>query len=242
MTDPQLESTDNELEMLNDLAESFGSEAVTVQERVTLTLRTAILRGLLPPGTKLRQEAIAQVFNTSRIPIREALMALEYEGLASSEPHRGFTVTALDGEEIAEVYEIRIALESHALRLAIPLLTESDLEDIRVLYEMMENTDDPDAQLAARERFYHRLYVVTSSPRLVQLIFRFRQEVARSLRWQLVKHSPSHHRTLYEAVRDGDVDLAVAELTSHYRKISALIRRYLREPNQQPSNEYPPQV
>jgi DNA-binding GntR family transcriptional regulator len=70
---------------------------------------------------------------------------------------------------------------------------------------------------------------VTARPRLVGLIGRLRQEVARSLRWMRVPHSPEHHQVFWEAVKAGDADLAAEQLASHYRKITALLRRYLRE-------------
>jgi DNA-binding GntR family transcriptional regulator len=76
------------------------------------------------------------------------------------------------------------------------------------------------------------LYSVTARPRLVGLIARLHQEVARSLRWKLVQHSPSQHQTFYEAIRQGDADAAVEELTQHYRKVAALIRRFLRQADQ----------
>jgi DNA-binding GntR family transcriptional regulator len=201
----------------------------TAQELVLETLREAILDGVLPPGARLRQEELAAAFGTSRIPVREALRMLEYEGLAVSEPHRGFTVTELDADEIEEIYDLRTILEVHALRLAIPLLTEADLAELQTLYDGMNEPHDADAQLASRERFYLRLYSVTARPRLVGLIARLRQEVARSLRWKLVQHSPSHHQVFFEAVKSGDADLAAAELTSHYQKVAALLRRFLRE-------------
>ncbi len=205
----------------------------TAQELVLETLREAILDGVLPPGARLRQEDLAAAFRTSRIPVREALRVLEYEGLATSEPHRGFTVTALDADQIEEIYELRIVLESHAVRVAIPLLTKPDLDELQRLYDEMEVLESADEKLAAREKFYLKLYGVTARPRLVGLIARLRQEVARSLRWKLVQHSPSHHEIFFEAVKNADADLAAAELASHYRKVVALLRRFLREAKEQ---------
>jgi DNA-binding GntR family transcriptional regulator len=216
-------------ERLGRLIEEARSRYETAQDLVLAVTREAILSGVFEPGFRLRQEDLAAVFETSRIPVREALRVLEYEGLVASEPHRGFTVTSLDAEQIDEIYELRVVLESHATRLAIPLLTEADLEALDSLYQSMAEAQDPDDQLARREQFYLRLYSTTARPRLVGLIMRLRQEVARSLRWQLVNHSPTHHETFYKAVRAGDTDLAVAELTSHYRKVATLLRRYLRE-------------
>ncbi len=157
----------------------------TAQEVVLESLRQAILEGVLPPGTRLRQEDLAAIVGSrSRLPVREALRALEYEGLVDSTPNRGFTVTGLDPEDIEEIYDIRITLEAHAVRLAIPLLTDEDMDDLTRLYEEMEHSVDPDSQLGAREQFYLRLYSVTTRPRLVGMISRLRQEVARSLRWR----------------------------------------------------------
>jgi DNA-binding GntR family transcriptional regulator len=216
-------------ERLRALVEAGRPRYETAQELVLGTLRDAILDGVLAPGARLRQEDLATVFDTSRIPVREALRVLEYEGLAVSEPHRGFTVTALDADQIEEIYDLRIVLESHAVRLAIPLLTDEDLSALQALYDDMEATEGSDDKLAKREQFYLRLYGVTARPRLVGLIARLRQEVARSLRWKLVAHSPSHHGIFFDAVKAGDADLAAAELASHYRKIAALLRRFLRE-------------
>lgn len=217
------------------LIDSMRDRHPTAQDLVLETLREAILDGILPPGSRLRQEDLASAFKTSRIPVREALRVLEYEGLARSEPHRGFTVTALDADQIEEIYELRTVLETHAVRVAIPLLTQPDLDDLQRLYDEMDTTGPADDKLAKREKFYLRLYSVTARPRLVGLIARLHQEVARSLRWQLVQQSPSHHEIFFDAVKNGDADLAVAELASHYRKVVALQRRFLREAKKQQS-------
>jgi DNA-binding GntR family transcriptional regulator len=214
---------------LAGLAEEMRPGAATVQELILTVMRRAVLSGVVEPGAKLRQEDLAATFGTSRIPVREALRVLEHEGLVRSEPHRGFSVTALDADQVEEIYELRIVLEGHAIRQAIPLLTEGDFRELDALQEQVEATTDPEEQLEARERFYMRLYSVTARPRLVGLIARLHQEVARSLRWKLVQHSPSQHQTFYDAIRRGDADAAVAELTHHYQKVAALIRRFLRQ-------------
>lgn len=214
---------------LRAIIDAARGENVTAQELVLASVRDAILSGVLDPGARLRQEELAELFGTSRIPVREALRALEYEGLVRSEPHRGFTVTSLDADDVEEVYDLRIVLESHAIRLAIPLLTDEDLVELEAIYREMVEASSPDAQLAARERFYLRLYSVSGRPRLVGLIARLRQEVARALRMPTLQHAPSIHEAFFEAIRTADADRAVATLAGHYRRIPVLIRRYLRE-------------
>jgi DNA-binding GntR family transcriptional regulator len=202
---------------------------LTAQDLVLTSMREAILTAALPPGARLRQERLAEMFGTSRIPVREALRALEYEGLVTSLPYRGFTVTELDADDIEEVYDLRILLESHAVRLAIPLMTEDDLRELEDLHQKVARSDAADAQLAARERFYNRLYSITGRPRLVKLISRLRQEVARSLRWPTLQHAPEHHEQFFAAIREGDAERAISLLGSHYRRVAILIRRYLRD-------------
>jgi DNA-binding GntR family transcriptional regulator len=205
-----------------------GADKQTAHDAVLASMRDEILRGALPPGTRLRQEKLAERYGTSRIPVREALRALEYEGLVRSSPYRGFAVTELDADDIEEVYDLRIVLEGHAVRLAVPLMTDDDLHELESLYGQMVGAAPGDAQLAARESFYLRLYSITGRPRLVGLISRLRQEVARSLRWPTLQHAPTHHEAFLEAIKAGDAERAVSQLASHYRRVAILIRRYLR--------------
>ena len=115
------------------------------------------------------------------------------------------------------------------MRVALPLLTDEDINELETLFQSMANATGPDEQLAARERFYIRLYSVSGRPRLVGLIARLRQEVARSLRWPTLQHAPAHHDRFWEAVKEGDADRAAAQLAGHYQRVAVLIRRYLRE-------------
>ncbi len=203
--------------------------SATTQDLALITLRQAILDGTIEPGARLRQEDLAGVFDASRIPVREALRALEHEGLVTSEPHRGFTVTTLDADQIEEIYDLRSVLEGHAVRLAVPLLTQLDLDELQGLYDAMLAARGAEEELSRRERFYMQLYSVTARPRLVGTIARLRLEVSRSLRWKLVQHSPQYHEKFFEAIKRGDAETAVRELSTHYTKVVALLRRYLRE-------------
>ena len=132
------------------LIEELRPRHQTAQDLVLETLRSAILDGILPPGARLRQEELAGAFETSRIPVREALRGLEYEGLVSSEPHRGFTVTSLDADEVEEIYDLRTVLETHAVRLAVPLLMDSDIEELEALFQALMQATDDESRLAAR--------------------------------------------------------------------------------------------
>jgi DNA-binding GntR family transcriptional regulator len=216
-------------EKLRVVIERVRPQYETAQEVIVESLRQAIFEEILQPRTWLRQEHLATMFETSRIPVGEALRALEYEGLVESQPRRGYTVSSLDRDDIDEIYELRALLEGHAIRVALPLLTDADFQELTELAEAMVNAADPGAQVARREEFYTYLFSVTGRPRLVALITRLRQEVARSLGSKMVEHEPSHHGVILEAIRNGDADGAVAEISAHYRKVSGRFRRFLQE-------------
>jgi len=92
-------------------------------------LRDQIIRGIIPEGAQLRQDAIAKEYRVSRIPVREALRQLEAEGLISIVQHRGAVVRALSPDDVEELFTIRALLEPELLKLSIPHLTEKDFAD-----------------------------------------------------------------------------------------------------------------
>jgi DNA-binding GntR family transcriptional regulator len=214
---------------LEDLIATLRPTHASIYSLVVAVLRQAILDGILPPRTRLRQVELASIFSTSRIPVHEALRLLEHEGLLESEPNRGFSVKPMGADEIDEIYDLRIALECHAVQLAVPLLTDSDLSELTELYEAMEAERDHDERRVRREQFYRRLFSVPARPRLLQLIMTMHRELARSLRWYAVPHSEEHHREFFDAVRRRDEEAAERLLTTHYRKVAALLRRFIRE-------------
>src|SRR5215472_626837 len=92
-------------------------------------LRDRIIRGEIPEGAQLRQDAIATHYQVSRIPVREALRQLDAEGLISIVPNRGAIVPALSPSDIGELFAIRALLEPEVLKASIPHLTEQDLSE-----------------------------------------------------------------------------------------------------------------
>ncbi len=91
-------------------------------------LRRRILGGEFKGGTQLRQDALAKDYDVSRIPVREALLTLESEGLVEFYAHRGAFTTELSAAKIRELFDLRVLLEAYVLRHAITKLTDADLE------------------------------------------------------------------------------------------------------------------
>src|SRR2546430_16870352 len=112
----------------DELAADAAKHYRSIPTMVADILREAILTGKLRGGQPLRQEELATKFGLSRGPIREALRQLEGEGLIVFNPHRGAVVSPLSLAEVQEICDIRIALETAALSLAMPHLSEKALK------------------------------------------------------------------------------------------------------------------
>jgi DNA-binding GntR family transcriptional regulator len=97
-------------------------------------LRNKILVGELAPGATFSQVQLANELGVSRTPLREAVRLLQTEGLLRSEPKRRVRVAPLTTEDFEDLYAMRIVLDSLAVRLTIPHLTDDELRSIRMAY------------------------------------------------------------------------------------------------------------
>jgi DNA-binding GntR family transcriptional regulator len=145
----------------------------TMAEAALERLREAIILGELTPGTPLRLEDLARSLGTSISPIREAVRQLEARGLAEHVPHHGAKVVALDIEELRELFSIRLALESMAVRRAAELFTA---DDERAACEHLAELDrarqahDARAAMRAHTAFHFALYEAARSGWLLRII------------------------------------------------------------------------
>ena len=121
---------------------------------VAQALRVCDRAGHGADGLQRRQDELAAGFGTRRIPVREALRQLEAEGFVTFLPNRGAVVSDLSIDEVIELLEIRIALECHALRLAIPAMGVIDLEEATKILRAYDAEPDP-AQCGAFNWKFH---------------------------------------------------------------------------------------
>src|SRR5829696_1672199 len=98
----------------------------TTPDLIADSLREDILRGTIPPGQPLRQEELARRFGVSRLPVRDALLRLEAEGLVVVFPNRGAFVVSLSAAEVREIYDLRVLLEGDVLERAVPRVATAD--------------------------------------------------------------------------------------------------------------------
>src|SRR6185437_11616666 len=125
--------------MISRTASTRRIKRQSIPEALTTSLRERILNGEFKEGDALIQDAIAQEYDTSRMPVREALRQLEAEGLVIMQLHKGAVVTSLPPEQIAELFELRAILECEVLRIAIPKLTDEHLASARIILKELES-------------------------------------------------------------------------------------------------------
>src|SRR4051794_14097012 len=183
------------------------------QPRVRDLLEEAILEGELKPGERLRAEALAQRFGTSRTPIREALLQLEAHGLVEVEPNRGAVVRTFDRDDLKDLYEVRALIEPRAAARAATRIGGDALARLDALC-------DEDDQLIANEEFHRIILDAAQSPRLTDAMRAATgiPRTFRSLFWHDERQKAESlmcHRRLVSAFTARDADLAEATMRMH---------------------------
>lgn len=137
----------------------IGSSRKSLNDIIVIKLREAILRGDFKPGDRLTEPKLAELFNVSRNPIREALKVLHTEGLVEINPRKGAKVPQVSIEEIEEMVELRSELEAMSVRLAVRRLNDSTKEAIKKLLEAGEEAKSNHdlKKLSALNDEYHQL-------------------------------------------------------------------------------------
>jgi DNA-binding GntR family transcriptional regulator len=185
-------------------------------------LREQILIGELVPGGEIRQELVARQFGTSRVPIREALSRLQAEGLIILRPRRGFAVTSLNQAEIVEIFELRMAVEEHAMRIATKERTQTDVSEVEALVEAMERPEAPSLQylqqwMSTNRHFHTRLIECAHRKRVSEVALNLRDAIEPYMRIEAnfnrqVGYANVEHRKIFEAFKRKDSE-AVARIS-----------------------------
>ena len=214
-------NTNNPFSSLSQYAPSAAFNT-SVETLVLQTLRSAITQGAFYPGQEIDEAAIAEGLQISKMPVRQAIAALEVEGLVTKVPRKKVYVTSLDSHDIEEIYTTRIALEDVAIRAAVKKATQKD-------YEMLEkNLAIPLSQmegyvgfLEVDKEFHSLLYAPSGWQRVMKYLQQLRNNTAmyRILREPLppekLQLSLEEHREIYDAYRNADEDMAARLLREH---------------------------
>lgn len=224
--------TQMELETASDSAIPRRSLTMAVADR----LRNQIIRGEIPEGAQLRQDAIASQYKVSRIPVREALRQLDAEGLIEIVHNRGAIVPALSPEDIEEIFSIRALLEPEVLKLSIPHLTEDDFSEADAVLQKYVRELRREEHVSAWGRlnwqFHSILYSRANQPRFMAIIRNVNNSGERYTRLQLylthgMKRANEEHHQMLELCRKRESGAARKLLRQHIQFAGESLRQAL---------------
>jgi DNA-binding GntR family transcriptional regulator len=209
-------------------------ETRTLAEQIAARLREDVLAGRLAAGARLSQEALAEQFSVSRVPIRDALLQLQAEGLVVAQPRTGSTVAELSAADLEELYDMRLALEPPVARLATPRLRPADLAAMRRHLDVMSSSGELSSEwFTAHAEFHHALNVRSGRERMCALVDSLRAQTERYLRvyrvaLQRADELGAEHELIYKTASEGDAAAVAAAVHEHLVLVRDPMLAYLR--------------
>jgi DNA-binding GntR family transcriptional regulator len=205
----------------------------SVAGRIAQALADRIISGALAPGSRLMQDHLAEEFQASHVPVREAFRKLEAQGLVVSKPRCGVRVTELDPGVVREVTGMRAVLEGLALHHAFPRLTAEGLDAAQKALVDGEASDQIADWEAANRRFHLAITAPCGMPRLMTSIHDLHRSDARFLfaTWKQLDWQPrsdTEHWAILEALRRKDGARARELLEAHVREAGEALVESLR--------------
>lgn len=195
----------------------------TLAVEIARHLREQIVGGVLPAGARVNETRVMRELALSRSPVREALRILEAEGLVTLEPHRGARVRVLSEQDLDEIFDVRLMLETHGVRHHLHRLSPEALAPLR------RAVDDARAALAARDVARWHAASLDFHDGLVMLagnrhVARLHAELKTSLRRYEIpgtgaagesERFQAEHEAILEALEHGRIERGAELVTSH---------------------------
>lgn len=194
-------------------------------EQIRDILREEIISGKIPPDTRLNKAEIADRFGVSPMPVREALQGLKGEGLVEGLPHRHYRVISLDIQFVRNIFEIRTAMEELMTRLALPFITDADIEqmtDIHTRLSAVAEKGSIEAIHSLDKAFHRNIYQHCDNPLANEIYERYRKLILSLRRTHgfgptRLADIVAQHQHIIDALDDKD-ESVMSELIRKHRK------------------------
>lgn len=200
-------------------------------------VKAMILAQELKPGQKIIQEKLSADLGVSRTPLAKALQMLEFEMLVESKPRRGMYVKSIDLIEMHEIFEVREVLEAMAVR---KITEKKDERVVRKLESLMQpfidnSKDISRKKYAIADEKFHQVIVEESGNSVLGRMYVFGSIHEKIVQMGLVRppeDTLKEHKSIIDAIKSGDAELAATQAALHIRKSSDLIRKEIDKNNQ----------
>lgn len=190
-------------------------------------VREGILAGEFSQGSHITARQLAEATGLSRTPVREAMRRLDAEGLITLIPNRGAFVARWSEDEITQIYELRVLLESFAAQVAAERIGDAEREELQMLADEMgrlveERPIDVDAIAEVNDRFHKGVLEACGNRRLRDLLGTITEvplQLSTFRRYTVdeLRRSAAQHAELVSALAAGDPDWARSVMTAHIR-------------------------
>lgn len=201
----------------------------TTAQRIYRTLAAQIIRGELPPGTKLEELALAARFNVSRTPVREALRDLSARGMIDFVPRRGAVVAVIGLERLADMLDAECELEALCARLAAERMSAVEKKQLELLHahsdEQVRQGDEL-GYLATNQEFHAAIYQGTHNRTLAAQASALRERLApfrqaQSGIEQRLVLSHEEHSAILQAIVDAQPEAAYRAMRNHNARLAS---------------------
>ncbi|MEB8123746.1 GntR family transcriptional regulator [Staphylococcus succinus] len=189
----------------------LNTNELTIYQKI----RNDIISGALKKDEKITEAKLAKKYEVSRTPIREALKQLELEYFIKNS-----YIFIPTTEEYRQIFEMRILLETHALKKAAIVYTDADLEELKSYTEIDMHQEHEDKIIATNDKFHQKIIAATRNQFILDtyqkyksFIYLFSQTVIYQRRPGLIEE----HREIVDALFDRNIDLAVSLLETHLK-------------------------
>ena len=199
-------------------------KTISLADQVFEHLETDILSGKYQKGENLTESKLCLELGVSRTPIREALRRLEQEHLIEESP-KGMVVVGISDKDLADIFEIRAALEGKAAELAAKNYTEEQINIVREAIEFQEfylSKQDPDRIKSMDSRFHETIYKMSGSTIFYDVLMPLHKKILKYRKASVTDKgrasaSVAEHRAIYEAILAHDSDLASRLISEHLK-------------------------
>lgn len=200
---------------------TIGGRHLPLRTQVHDELQERIATGALPPGARLIERDLADEFEVSRVPVREALRMLEAEGMLRTVPRKGVVVNSLARRDVEELFDIREALEVMGCRRAAERGGEEGFLELKELLREARKaigTGDPVRIARANAAFHEQITVLADHRALAALMEPLRMR----MRWLFAQtddpvHTVEEHEELFAAIVSHDGEAAAVTALGHVR-------------------------
>jgi len=151
----------------------------TLTQLVVEKLKEKIIVGEIQPGERIHQDILANEFNTSKNPIREALLLLKAEGFVTIESNKGAMVSVINIDQIDELFSLKILIETDLLASSLPHILDEKLEEARVILRQLNLTTSASLWCDLNKQYYNCLYSGTQRPQTQEMLTILRTKIER---------------------------------------------------------------